>query len=84
MMHVPSSVFPLLFVCSLCKCDRSFAVWEVLREDEFAPLKNADGAAKDTPTTCRHALCNLHRRYVIGAGGKFVHTDGSEIPHIPR
>lgn len=63
--------------------DRSFAVWEVLREDEFSPLKNADGAAKDTPTTCKHALCSLHCRYVIGAGGKFVHNDGSEIAHIP-
>lgn len=62
--------------------DRSFAVWEVLREDEFSPLKNADGAAKDTPTTCRQDLINLHRRIMINAGAKFVHKDGSEIPHI--
>ncbi|XP_033751188.1 UDP-N-acetylhexosamine pyrophosphorylase-like isoform X1 [Pecten maximus] len=63
--------------------DRSFAVWEVLREDEFAPLKNADTAAKDTPTTCREALLNLHHRYMLGAGSKFVHSDGSSLPDIP-
>ncbi|XP_021347992.1 UDP-N-acetylhexosamine pyrophosphorylase-like isoform X3 [Mizuhopecten yessoensis] len=63
--------------------DRSFAVWEVLREDDFAPLKNADTAAKDTPTTCREALLNLHHRYMLGAGAKFVHGDGSSLPDIP-
>lgn len=62
--------------------DRNFAVWEVLREDEFSPLKNANTEPKDTPTTCRHALLDMHRRFVLGAGGKFVHSDGSDIPDI--
>lgn len=64
--------------------DRNFAVWDVLREEEFSPLKNADGAAKDTPTTCRNDLCALHRRYALAAGAVFVHADGTPYPDIQR
>jgi len=63
--------------------DRDFAVWEVLREDEFSPLKNADTAPKDNPTTSRHALFNLHTRWITKAGAKFFTDDGERIPDIP-
>jgi len=63
---------------------RDFAVWEVLREDEFSPLKNADGAPKDTPTTSRHDLLNLHHRWARKAGAQFIREDGSIISVIPR
>jgi UDP-N-acetylglucosamine/UDP-N-acetylgalactosamine diphosphorylase len=64
--------------------NRSFLVWEVPREDEFSPLKNADGAAKDTPTTSRHDLLNLHHRWAVKAGAQFAREDGSVISDIPR
>jgi UDP-N-acetylglucosamine/UDP-N-acetylgalactosamine diphosphorylase len=48
--------------------NRTFAVWEVSREDEFSPLKNASGS-KDTPETCRRDLLLQHIRYVKQAGG---------------
>ena len=58
-------------------------MWEVLREDEFAALKNADGASDSTPTTCRDALYNLHYRYILNAGGRFSDSAGSVLPEIP-
>jgi len=62
---------------------KDFAVWEVLREDEFAPLKNSVSEPRDNPVTARHAIYNQHMRYVIKAGGSFISEDGSVLPHIP-
>ena len=70
------SHLPACSMCGVC-AGRSFAVWDVVRDDEFSPLKNADGAAKDTPTTCREALYSLNRRYAENAGAMFVREVGA-------
>lgn len=46
-----------------------FGCLEVERVDEFSPLKNADGAANDTPTTCRQHYLNLGTKWVKQNGG---------------
>ncbi|KAF6019251.1 mmy [Bugula neritina] len=71
------------FVFDVFRFADRFCSWEVLREDEFSALKNADTAADCTPKTCRHALYNLHYRYILNAGGRFSDLAGSVLPEIP-
>jgi len=49
---------------------------EVAREDDFSPLKNARGSPSESPETAQRDLMNLHYRYIIKAGGKFINTNG--------
>jgi len=57
-----------------------FAVWECVREDEFAPLKNAPGASDFSPAHCRNAVYALHQKYVTAAGGTLVDAQGLALP----
>ncbi|URE22313.1 UDP-N-acetylglucosamine pyrophosphorylase [Musa troglodytarum] len=52
----------------------SMALFEVLREEEFAPVKNANGASYDTPDSARLMLLRLHSRWVVAAGGFLTHS----------
>mmetsp|Transcript_85863 Transcript_85863/g.228906 ORF Transcript_85863/g.228906 Transcript_85863/m.228906 type:complete len:162 (+) Transcript_85863:97-582(+) len=73
----------VLSACNYCSsepcnsCSRSPV--QVLREDEFAPVKNAPGAAADSPDTARKLLLDLGRRYVEAAGGKVEGGGGVEV-----
>lgn len=53
-------------------------VFQVPRNEEFAPIKNADGKSlNDTPTTASNLLSNLHKSYVIKNGGKFSNDNNN-------
>ncbi|KAJ3693518.1 hypothetical protein LUZ60_008998 [Juncus effusus] len=52
----------------------SVALFEVLREEEFAPVKNANGSNYDTPDSARLMLLRLHSRWVVAAGGFLTHS----------
>lgn len=63
---------------------RKFVAFEVLREEEFSPLKNADGAPLDTPTTARQSLLAQHYRWAMAAGASFLDAQGKALPPRPR
>lgn len=52
----------------------STALFEILREEEFAPVKNANGANFDTPDSARLLVLRLHARWVVAAGGFLTHS----------
>ncbi|KAI1280483.1 UDP-N-acetylhexosamine pyrophosphorylase [Halotydeus destructor] len=66
------------FVFDVFHFTDKFVVWEVLRDEEFSPLKNANSAGKDCPDTTRQDLFNLHQKYILKAGGRFGETENGE------
>lgn len=63
---------------------RNFVAFEVVREDEFSPLKNADGAAVDSPTTARNSLLAQHCRWATAAKATLLDERGNRLPPSDR
>lgn len=62
--------FELFYFDVFEETDR-FGLYETLREDEFAPIKNAEG--NDSPATARDLVWNLNKRWLKNAG---IETEG--------
>lgn len=69
-----------LFIFDTFPLADSTALFEVKREEEFAPVKNAPGQGlSDSPDTARDALLALHKGWVEAAGGRVSSGDGVEV-----
>ena len=47
-------------------------LYEVNREDEFAPIKNPEESANDNPRTARQMMTNLFKGWYLNSGGEIV------------
>ncbi|PHQ36073.1 UTP--glucose-1-phosphate uridylyltransferase [Rhodopirellula bahusiensis] len=56
------------FIFDLLPHAKNTIVCEANPADAFAPVKNANGAATDTPELARQAICDLHRRWLRSCG----------------
>ncbi|KAK9533039.1 hypothetical protein VZT92_010394 [Zoarces viviparus] len=73
----PNGIKMEKFVFDVFPFSRNFVAFEVVREDEFSPLKNADGAATDSPTTARNSLLAQHCRWATAAKATLLDERGN-------
>ncbi|ORX39201.1 putative UDP-N-acetylglucosamine diphosphorylase [Kockovaella imperatae] len=71
-----------MFVFDVFPYTRSLCALEVLRAEEFSPLKNAPGSKADCPETSRRDILAQQKRWLIAAGAEV--PDGVEIEVTPN
>lgn len=66
------------FVFDVFEFAEKFVAFEVQRDEEFSPLKNADSVGKECATTARNDIYRYHKKLIENAGG-IVHGEECEI-----
>ena len=75
--ETPNGIKFELFVFDALPFAKNPLILETSREDEFSPVKNAEGA--DSPQTCRDDQLRQFARWANAAGAD-VETDGTGLP----
>lgn len=67
------------FIFDVFPFSKNFGIWEVVRRDEFSPLKNGTNELNDNEITCRKHILEQHARWIENAGFDLEKIDGSMI-----
>merc|ERR1719263_535868 len=67
------------FIFDVFPMSSNMAILETLREEEFAPVKNAPGSATDSPDTARAMVSALAQKWVANFGGQTIGDSVLEI-----
>ncbi len=65
------------FVFDALSCARATAVMEVNRDEEFAPVKNAEG--EDSPESARNMMMRLSAQWLEDAGAHVPHDSDGQV-----
>ncbi|GKY99469.1 hypothetical protein MPSEU_000901200 [Mayamaea pseudoterrestris] len=60
------------FIFDVFPLSKRMIVWEVERNEEFAPVKNAAGALSDSPDTARAMISNVAKDWLRKAGANLI------------
>lgn len=60
------------FIFDVFPLSKNMAVLDIIREDEFSPVKNAPGSKTDSPDTARSMLSGQARHWLENAGCDFT------------
>lgn len=64
------------FIFDVFPLSKNMVLFETLRADEFAPVKNAPGSSSDSPDTARQMISEQAKRWVVAAGGQLQEGSG--------
>ena len=67
------------FIFDVFPLSERMCIFDVDRQNEFAPVKNAPGAASDTPESARRMISQLAQSWVRSAGGIILNVKNDNI-----
>ena len=70
------------FIFDVFPLSRNMVLFEASRADEFAPVKNAPGTAKDSPDTAREMISEQAKRWVRAAGARLGDEHGEGLCEV--
>lgn len=70
------------FIFDVFPMSKNMVLFEVPREEEFAPVKNAPGSSTDSPDTAREMISGQAKRWALAAGAQLGDEEGRGLCEV--